>query len=93
MISFELILSFFLLINLLVALIWVSRSPTQADRILVALLFGTVGVALLLLLAYTVNEPALSDTALVFALLAAITGAAFTQRVWHKGEEENERSP
>ena len=92
MTSYELIQSLFLLINLLVTLVWVSRGSTIADRLLVALLFGTVGVALLLLLAYTVNVPALVDTALVFALLAVITGAAFTQRVWQKKEDEDEHS-
>jgi len=89
MISFGLILAVFLLINLLAALLWVSRGPTPADRLLVALLFGTIGVALLLLLAYTENVPALVDVALVFALLAAITGAAFAQRAWQQGEGED----
>jgi multicomponent Na+:H+ antiporter subunit F len=92
MTSFGLVLAVFLFTNLLVALLWVSRGPTIADRLLVALLFATTGVALLLLLAYTESVPALVDTALVFALLATITGAAFTQRVWQQGEEEDERS-
>lgn len=88
MTSFGLILAVFLLANLLIALLRVTRGPTPADRLLAALLFGTTGVALLLLLAYTENVPALVDAALVFALLAAITGAAFAQRAWRE-EEEN----
>ncbi len=86
MTSFGLILAVFLLANLLIALLRVTRGPTPADRLLAALLFGTTGVALLLLLAYTENVPALVDAALVFALLAAITGAAFAQRAWREEE-------
>lgn len=75
-------LAFFLLANLLVALVGVIRGPTQADRMLAALLFGTTGVAVLLLLHEAMAIPALLDAALVFALLAAMAGAAFAQRAW-----------
>ncbi len=75
-------LAFFLLANLLVALVGVIRGPTQADRMLAALLFGTTGVAVLLLLHEGMAIAALLDVALVFALLAAIAGAAFAQRAW-----------
>lgn len=77
-----LMLSAFLLINLLVTLVRVVRGPTSADRLLAALLFATTGVAILLLQAYTPQGEALIDVALIFALLAAITGAAFAQRAW-----------
>lgn len=83
-----LILALFLLINLLATLWRVTRGPTPADRLLAALLFGTTGVAILLLLAYGGAAAALVDVALVFTLLAVITGAAFVRRVW--GEEVNE---
>ena len=89
MTCFGLILAVFLLTNLLMAMLLVSRGPTPADQMLVALLFGTTGVALLLLLAYTENAPALVDVALVFALLAAITGAAFAQRAWRREEGDD----
>jgi multicomponent Na+:H+ antiporter subunit F len=89
-----LIAAVFLLANLLAALLRVMRGPTAADRLLAALLFGTTGVAILLLLSEVSVAPALVDTALVFALLAAITGAAFAQRAWRrekgKGEEEHD---
>lgn len=71
-----------LLGNLLLPLWWVVRRPTAADRMLVALLFATAGVAVLLLLAWALAAPPLVDVALVFALLAAITGVAFAQRAW-----------
>ncbi|GAB3538760.1 hypothetical protein GCM10027343_05260 [Noviherbaspirillum agri] len=89
--ALSLMLALFLLANLLVALVLVVRGPTSADRLLAALLFGTTGVAVLLLLAQG-NGP-LVDVALVFALLAAITGAAFAQRAWRResGANEDER--
>ena len=78
------ILAVFLLANLLVALLRVARGPTPADRLLAALLFGTTGVAILLLLADAMAQPAFVDAALVFTLLAAITGAAFARRAWRE---------
>lgn len=86
--ALSLVLALFLLINLLASLVLVVRGPTSADRLLAALLFGTTGVAVLLLLADG-NGP-LVDVAVVFALLAAITGAAFAQRAWRLEAEANE---
>ncbi|MDP2431668.1 MAG: monovalent cation/H+ antiporter complex subunit F [Pseudomonadota bacterium] len=84
------LLAVFLLANLVLALWRVTRGPTPADRLLAALLFGTTGVALLLLLAHAGGGMALVDVALVFALLAAITGTAFSLRAWRR-EEDDER--
>lgn len=77
-------LALFLLLNLLVALVRAARGPTAADRMLAALLFGTTGVGVLLLLAHAGADVAmpLVDTALVLALLAAIAGVAFARRAW-----------
>lgn len=61
------------------SLIRVARGPTFADRILVSQLFGTTGVAVLLLLAADPARAALRDVALIFALLAPITVAAFVR--------------
>jgi len=83
-------LAIFLLLNLIVALVRVARGPTPADRLLAALLFGTTGGAILLLLADAMNQPALIDTALVFALLAAITGVAFARRAWREEAPDND---
>lgn len=90
MMNVTLALAVFLLLNLLVALIRVARGPTPADRLLAALLFGTTGVAILLLLADAMAQPALVDVALVFALLAAISGAAFTRRAWREEAPDDE---
>ncbi len=75
-------LALFLLANLCVALFRAARGPTAADRMLVALLFGTGGVGILLLLGRAGGSSALIDAALVLALLAAIAGAAFARRAW-----------
>lgn len=88
--SLTLALAVFLLFNLLVALVRVARGPTPADRLLAALLFGTTGVAILLLLADAMAQPALVDVALVFALLAAISGAAFARRAWREETPDDE---
>ena len=74
----------FLLLNLLAALVRVARGPTAADRMLAALLFGTTGVGVLLLLAHAGATPALVDVALTLALLAAIAGVAFARRAWYR---------
>jgi multicomponent Na+:H+ antiporter subunit F len=80
--SLELPLALFLLINLAVALIRAGKGPTAADRMLAALLFGSTGVGILVLLAFVQRSLALIDVALTLALLAAISGIAFAQRAW-----------
>jgi multicomponent Na+:H+ antiporter subunit F len=61
---------------------------------LTAQLFGTGGVALLLILAQAMQLSSLVDVALVYALLAAITMVVFVKRQWEPGgdgeEDENE---
>lgn len=77
----------FLLLNVLAGLVRVVRGPTLADRILVAQLFGTTGVAALLLLGAATAEPALVDVALLFAILAPVTVVAFVSRAWPAREK------
>ncbi len=72
----------FLLGNLVLALLAAARGPTAADRMLMALLFGSTGTGILVLLAQAMGMPALVDVALVLALLAAIGGIAFAKRAW-----------
>ena len=80
----------FLLVNLVLALIVAARGPTLADRMLMALLIGTTGTGILVLLAQTMHLPALIDVALVLALLAAIGGIAFARRAWQDAEGEHD---
>lgn len=69
-----------LLLTLVVGLFRVFRGPTPADRMLAAQLFGTTGVAVLVLLAAATATPALFDVALVVALLATMAMVAFVRR-------------
>ena len=78
----SLILAFFLLLNVIGGLIRVLRGPTLADSMLAAQLFGTTGVAILIVLAKPMKMPALLDVALLFALLAAVVVVAFAMRFW-----------
>lgn len=74
----------FLLLNILAGLARVARGPTPPDRMAAAQLFGTLGVAILLVLSEIMAAPALVDAALVFAMLGAIALVAFVSRVWRR---------
>jgi len=67
-----------LMLSLLLGLIRVLRGPEAGDRMLAAQLIGTTGVGILLLLSLLFNQPALTDVALILALLAAVAAAAFS---------------
>ncbi|HQO28648.1 MAG TPA: monovalent cation/H+ antiporter complex subunit F [Accumulibacter sp.] len=82
-------IALFLLANLLIALVAAVRGPTPADRMLVALLFGTGGTGILALLALSSGVTAMVDVAVVLALLAAIGGIAFSQRTWRKESDDH----
>lgn len=69
-----------LLLSLLLGLLRIWRGPSAADRMLAAQLFGTTGVAILLLLAVITESNAVFDIALVFSLLAAVAMLAFIRR-------------
>jgi multicomponent Na+:H+ antiporter subunit F len=94
--TLALAIALFLLANLVVALIAAARGPTPADRMLMAMLFGTTGTAVLALLAAAGDDTlllaslALVDVALLLALLAAIGGIAFAKRAWHAEENEHD---
>lgn len=83
-------LACFLLFNVVVGLIRIWRGPTPADRMLAAQLFGTTGVAVLLLLA-PIPGSALYDVALVFALLAAVATVVFTARPWPSARRQEDK--
>lgn len=88
--AFLLALALFLLCNLLVALFAAARGQTAADPMLTALLFGSTGIGLLVLLAGSMRSWALVDVALVLALLAAISGLAFARRAWQSTEDDDD---
>ena len=88
--NLSMMLAIFLLLNLGAGMWRVLRGPRAADRMLAAQLFGTTAVATLLLLAQAMENPALRDVALVFALLAAVTAVAFVRRVWPEGGDDSD---
>jgi multicomponent Na+:H+ antiporter subunit F len=73
-------LALFLLLNVGIGLARVLLGPTPADRMLAAQLFGTTGVAILLLLAEALETPAVRNVAFVFSLLAIIATVVFVRR-------------
>ena len=75
-----------ILISVIIGLIRIWKGPTDADRMLAAQLFGTGGVAILLILAHAMQMPSLVDVALVYALLAATAMVVFVQRQWRSDE-------
>lgn len=81
-------LAVFLLLTIVASLFRILRGPTAADRMLAAQLFGTTGVAVLLLLAEAQAMAALRDVALVFALLAVLATVAFVKRVWGRAAQD-----
>lgn len=69
-----------LLSSLMMGLTRVILGPTPFDRMLAAQLIGSTGVAILILLAEALAQPALLDVALVFALLAGVAAVTFVQK-------------
>lgn len=78
MAEFLLTSSGFVLAMVVVGLIRVLRGPANVDRMMAAQLFGTGGIATLLLMAAAATDvTALLDVALMLALLAAFASVAF----------------
>jgi multicomponent Na+:H+ antiporter subunit F len=75
-------LALILLLSVVLGLLRIMWGPTAADRMMAAQLFGTCGVAILLLMARGLAQPMVVDVALVFALLAALSTVAFVRRAW-----------
>jgi len=75
----HLALALFLLLNVIAGMFRIVRGPAPADRMMAAQLFGTTGVAVLLLLAQGLEAPDLRNVALVFALLAVLATVAFVR--------------
>ena len=69
----------FILGMVALGLVRILRGPGDADRIMAAQLFGTGGIAAVLLLGTATGEPATLDVALTLALLAAFAAFAFVK--------------
>lgn len=77
---FLIVVALLLLLSLVLGLLRALRGPTLEDRILSVQLLGTGGVALLMVLATILRQPALLDVGLVLALLAAVAAIALTRK-------------
>lgn len=82
----------FLLLTLVLGLVRIWRGPTPADRMLASQLFGSTGVALLLVLAESQSMGSLRDVALTLAVLSVLAVAAFVTRVVKIDEAVGERT-
>ena len=81
------------LLTIVLGLGHVFRQAGRADSVLAALLFGTTGVALVLVLGKGLGMARALDIALTFALLAAVLGAAFVLRGWPPDEASEDPRP
>lgn len=77
----------FLLLTVVMGMIRIFSGPTEADRMMAAQLFGTSGLAILLVLAQGMDMPELIDIALTFSLLATMVAMTFVRRAWYEEEK------
>jgi multicomponent Na+:H+ antiporter subunit F len=78
-----------LLMTVIAGMVRIIAGPTEADRMMAAQLFGTSGLAILLVLARGMDLPELTDIALAFSLLAALATMTFVRRTWYGGEDDD----
>lgn len=71
-----------LLGTLVAGLVRVVAGPSRVDRMLAAQLFGTTGVAIILLIAHIEEVDGVVDVALVLSLLTVLAAVAFVRRAW-----------
>jgi multicomponent Na+:H+ antiporter subunit F len=83
----------FLLLNGGVGFLRVLRGPTPADRMLIAQLFGTTGVAVALLLSQASATSSLVDVGLVLGLLSSVAMVAFVLRAWPADSPRSDEPP
>ncbi len=75
----------FLLLTVCAGLVRVWRGPTLADRLLTTQLFGTTGMAILIVLSGALGEPTLLNVAITFNVLAVLLVVCLV-RVWTAGK-------
>ncbi len=77
--DFLLAAAVFVLATVALGLVRILHGPEEADRMMATQLFGTGGIAALLLLGVATEANAVLDVALTLALLAAFASVAFVQ--------------
>ena len=91
--AFYIAVAVVLLLTIILGLAHVFRQPGRAESLLAALLFGSTGVALVLVLGKGLGMDRALDIALVFALLAAVLGVAFVLRGWLDDDPKEDSKP
>ena len=91
--AFYIAVAVVLLLTIVLGLGHVFRQPGRAESLLAALLFGSTGVALVLVLGQGLGLDRALDIALVFALLAAVLGVAFVLRGWPDDDPKEGSKP
>jgi len=77
MTSFYFAAALFIMLTLAGGLVRVFRGAGSPDRVMAAQLAGSGGVAVLLLLAAAMGQPAIIDVALMLAILAVFASVGF----------------
>ena len=91
--AFYIAVAVVLLLTIVLGLGHVFRQSGRAESLLAALLFGSTGVALVLVLGQGLGLDRALDIALVFALLAAVLGVAFVLRGWPDDDPKEDSKP
>ncbi len=79
----------FVLVMVALGLIRILRGPEDADRMMAAQLFGSGGIAALLLLGVATDAKAVIDVALTLALLAAFASVAVVQGISRPDQDDS----
>jgi multicomponent Na+:H+ antiporter subunit F len=82
-----------LLLTIVAGVVYVTTRRGGVDAMLAALLFGTTGVALVLVLGRALDLARAVDIALALALLAAVLGVTFVLRGWPAGDTDENPEP
>jgi multicomponent Na+:H+ antiporter subunit F len=81
MTDFLLAAAVFILFMVAIGLVRILYGPLDADRTMAAQLFGSGGIASLLLVASATHAPGVEDVAMGLALLAAFASVAFVNSI------------
>jgi multicomponent Na+:H+ antiporter subunit F len=79
--DFLLTAAVFILFTVAIGLVRILYGPCDADRAMAAQLFGSGGIATLLLVASATRAPGVEDVAMGLALLAAFASVAFVNSI------------
>ena len=75
------VLALLLVLTMVIGFWRIIHGPTRGDRLLPVQLFGSTGIALVLMLAHIQEEPRLLDVGLVLATLSVILPAALAEHL------------